>query len=153
MWNKTKSLHLSIILVRVLFVFIPILMCCVPIMVHWYDVVYSEGVGLVGGSVYFPLCICLYLAAVCGLVCLFALGKLLQNLRKENVFISENCKYLRVISWCCLLASIPFAFFGFWRFLSFIVALAAAFFGLILRVLKNVFDKAVEMKEENDYTI
>ncbi|MBQ7002761.1 MAG: DUF2975 domain-containing protein [Oscillospiraceae bacterium] len=153
MWNKTKSLQLSLILVRVLFVFIPILMCCVPVMVHWYDIVYSEGIGLMHGSVYWPLSICLYLAAVCGLVCLWALHKLLMNLKKDEVFVPVNCKCLRIISWCCLLAAIPFGVFGIWRFLSFIVALAAAFFGLILRVLKNVFDKAVELKEENDYTI
>ncbi len=153
MWNKTRSLQLSIILVRVLFVLIPILMCCVPVMVHWYDIVYGEGVGLLEGSVYWPLSICLYLAAICGMVCLYALGCLLRNLKKDEVFISQNCKYLRIISWCCILAAIPFFVFGFWRFLSFIVALAAAFFGIILRVLKNVFDKAVELKEENDFTI
>ncbi len=153
MWNKTKSLQLSIILVRVLFVFIPILMCCVPVMVHWYDVNYSGGAGLLSGSVYWPLSICLYLAAICGIVCLSALHRLLMNLKKEEVFVAVNCKHLRVISWCCILAAIPFGVFGIWRFLSFIVAVAAAFFGIILRVLKNVFDKAVELKEENDYTI
>ena len=60
---------------------------------------------------------------------------------------------LRARPWCCLLAAVPFGVFGIWRSLSIIVALAAAFFGLILRVLKNVFEKAVELKEENDYTI
>ena len=34
-----------------------------------------------------------------------------------------------------------------------IVALAAAFFGIILRVVKNVFEQAVALQEENDYTI
>ncbi len=153
MWNKTKSLQLSIILVRVFFVLIPLLMCCVPVITQWYDAVYGEGVGLLDGTVAIPLSVCLYLAAVCGLVCLWALHKLLMNLKKEEVFIPQNCKCLRIISWCCLLAALPFFAFGFWRLLSFIVALAAGFFGLILRVLKNVFDKAVELQEENDYTI
>ncbi len=153
MWNKTRSLQLSILLVRVLFVLIPALMCCVPVITQWYDAVYGEGVGLLDGAVAIPLSICLYLAAVCGLVCLYALHKLLLNLRKDEVFTHRNCQYLRIISWCCLMAAIPFAVFGIWRSLSFIVALAAGFFGLILRVLKNVFDKAVELQEENDYTI
>lgn len=153
MWNKTKSLQLSIILVRVFFVLIILLMCCVPVITQWYDAVYGEGVGLLDGAVAIPLSVCLYLAAVCGLVCLWALHKLLMNLKKEEVFIPQNCKCLRIISWCCLLAALPFFAFGFWRSLSFIVALAAGFFGLILRVLKNVFDKAVELQEENDYTI
>lgn len=153
MWNNTKSLKLSIFLVRVLFVLIPLLMLCVPVITQWYDTVYGEGAGLLGGKVAVPLSICLYTAAVCGMVCLWELGKLLGSIQKEEVFTQENCKHLRVISWCCLLAALPFAVFGIWRSLSILIALAAAFFGLILRVLKNVFEKAVELKEENDYTI
>ena len=153
MWTDLRSLRLSVILVRILFVLIPVLVFCVPVMVHWYDVEYQGGVGLLTGSVYWPLSICLYLAAVCGEVCLYHLGRLLHNLSKGIVFTAKNVQHLRVISWCCLLAAIPFAGFGFWRFLSFIVALAAAFFGIILRVLKNVFDKAVALQEESDYTI
>ena len=34
-----------------------------------------------------------------------------------------------------------------------LVAAAAAFIGLILRVVKNVFQQAMALKEENDYTI
>ena len=153
MKQEIQSLRLSVILVRILFVFILVLCCCVPVMVHWYDTEYAAGVGLVSGSVYWPLTICLYLAAVCGEVCLWNLGRLLGNLTRDIVFVQENCRYLRVISWCCLLLTIPFGVFGLWRFLSFIVAAAAAFFGIILRVLKNVFDKAVELQEESDYTI
>ena len=153
MWNQVKSLNLSILLVRVLFVLIIVLTCCVHIMASWYDNSDIDGIGLLSGSVYLPLSICLYLAAVCGEVCLYHLGKLLTNIQNEVVFVTENCQHLRMISWCCILAAIPFFGLGFWRFLSFIVALAAGFFGLILRVLKNVFDKAVEIQEENDYTI
>jgi len=34
-----------------------------------------------------------------------------------------------------------------------LLAILAAFMGLILRVLKNVFEQAIEIKEENDLTI
>ena len=43
--------------------------------------------------------------------------------------------------------------FGFRMFYFFIIAAAAAFFGLILRVLKIVFEEAVIIREENDFTI
>ena len=33
------------------------------------------------------------------------------------------------------------------------MAFAAAFFGLILRVVKNVIEQAVILKNENDFTI
>lgn len=153
MWNKQQSLQLSMGLVRALLIAIPLLACCVHYMVTWYDVVYADGVGFLGGSVYLPLSICLYIAAVFGEICLLHLMKLLKNIRKDTVFISENCRHLRILSWCCILVSIPFFVLGFWRFLSFIVAVAALFFGLILRVLKNVFDKAVELQDENNFTI
>ena len=153
MWNQDKSLNLSILLVRVLFVLIIVLACCVPIMVNWYDIVSPEGTGLIRGSIVWPLSICLYLSAICGEVCLFHLHKLLKNIKDGIVFKPENCTHLRYISWCCLLVALPFGIFGFWRFLSFFVAFAAGFFGLVLRVLKNVFVRAVEIQEENDYTI
>ena len=153
MWTQDKSLNLSILLVRILFVLIIILALCVPIMVRWYDIVSPDRTGIIEGSVFWPLSICLYLSAVCGEVCLYHLHKLLKNIKNAIVFKPENCKHLRYISWCCLLVAIPFGIFGFWRFLGFFVAFAAAFFGLVLRVLKNVFVRAVEIQEENDYTI
>ena len=153
MWTKQQSLRLSINVVRILKLFILVLCFCVPAMGRWYDTTDTDGIGLIQGSVFLPLTICLYAAAVCGEVCLWFLGKLLGNIGKGIVFTAENCQYLRFISWCCFAAAIPFTILGCWRFLSFVIAMAAGFFGLILHVLKNVFDKAVELQDENDYTI
>ncbi len=153
MWNQDKSLNLSIILVRVLSVLIILLALCVPVMVNWYDVISPDRTGLISGSVFWPLSICLYLSAACGEVCLYHLYKLLKNIKNNIVFKPENCTHLRYISWCCILVAIPFGIFGFWRSLGFFVAFAAGFFGVVLRVLKNVFVRAVEIQEENDYTI
>lgn len=153
MWNKDRSLLLSICLVRALTAVIPILCVCAPWMVRWYDLTNLDKIGLVDGPVFVPLLVCLYAAAVCGEVCVIFLGKLLGSIRRGKVFIAPNCRRLRMISWCCLLAAIPFFAFGFWRFISFVIALAAGFFGLILRVVKNVFEQAVALQEENDYTI
>ena len=153
MWTKDRSLQLSIIVTRILTGLIPVLCICAPAMVRWYELTDTDGIGLIGGKLFLPLTLCLYLAAVCGEICLWHLGKLLGNIRKDIVFTAGNCRHLRWISWCCLMAAIPFGVFGFWRFVSFVIAFAAGFFGLILHVLKNVFDKAVALQEENDYTI
>ncbi len=53
----------------------------------------------------------------------------------------------------CMFAAISFAVIGLWRVVFLMPALFAAMLGLILRVLKNVFEKAVEIKSENDFTI
>ena len=57
------------------------------------------------------------------------------------------------ISWCCFAVAIIFALLGIAYLFSLIVTVAALFIALILRVLKNVFSIAVELKAENDYTI
>ena len=46
-----------------------------------------------------------------------------------------------------------FALLGVAYLFSLLVTVAALFVALILRVLKNVFSIAVELKAENDYTI
>ncbi|MCR5718670.1 MAG: DUF2975 domain-containing protein [Oscillospiraceae bacterium] len=153
MWNKDRSLLLSLGLVRALLIIIPVLCLCSPWMVRWYDLTDLDGIGLLDGSVFVPLMLCLNTAGVCAMVCLVYLYRLLANIRKSEVFVHQNCKCLRIISWCCLLASVPFAVFGLWRFLSFVMAFTALFFGIILRVVKNVIEQAVALREENDYTI
>ena len=94
-----------------------------------------------------------YVCAVFAFIALFVLNKLLKNIRREEIFVQENVKILRIISWCCYFVGIATAVYSYWEYNFMIIAAAAAFFGLILRVLKNVFVKAVEIREENDGTI
>lgn len=147
MWTKCKSLILSTILVKIVFGILVIMVFSIPFLVKWYDSI------SVREEVFVPLTIILYLAMVPAFVIVFVLNRLLSNIRKEQVFIDQNVTILRIISWCCFTVSILFFIFGFWRELSFLIAFAAAFFGLILRVLKNVFEQAVAMRIENDFTI
>jgi hypothetical protein len=99
----------------------------------------------------------LYLCYACcvpALVALFRLDRLLSNIMKDLVFTEENVRALRVISWCCfaeaLILTVAALYFAP---IIFAVAAVAAFFGLILRVVKNVIDAAVALKSENDFTI
>ena len=106
---------------------------------------------LVGKEVYFLLTI--YSGSVPAAILLFCLFRLLHRIELEQVFIAINVKYLRRISWSCFagaiicFASMPYYFP--WVF----VAVAAAFMGLIVRVVKNVIAQAVELKDESELTI
>jgi hypothetical protein len=84
---------------------------------------------------------------------LFYLDRLLANIKKKEVFIVKNVKYLRRISWCCFVVAALLLTGAYSTFLLFLMAVAAAFMGLILRVVKNVIEQAVIIKEENDLTI
>ena len=64
-----------------------------------------------------------------------------------------NVTILRILSYCCIFVGIEYVVFGHKYISMLFFAFAALFIGLILRVIKNVFDKAIELREENDYTI
>lgn len=99
------------------------------------------------------LMITLYSASVFGWVCLWAMWKLLRNIKEEIVFAPDNVQLLRIISWCCAFAAVIFLVSGAYYPPCILVAVAAAFMMLIVRVVKNVFQQAIEMKSELDLTI
>lgn len=99
-----------------------------------------------------------YPCAVFGYVTLYSLIRLLFHIRREDIFIHQNVTYLRRISWCCFAVALITLVVGVLDFNSFTVpfiavAAAAGFVGLMLRVVKNVMQAAVEIREENELTI
>ena len=99
------------------------------------------------------LYICLYLCGCSSLTVSYFLLRILFNIRKNIVFDRKNVKYCRYISWCCFAACAAFFALGFFIPFSFAVSFAAAFIGLIVRVVKNLLNEAVDIKEENDLTV
>ena len=144
MKKQNYSVMITSILVKAVFVLI--IVCCIfaPFIVRIYD---NRIFALFGMSVYLPTIITLYLAAAA------ALDRLLSNIRQGKVFTSGNVKILRLISYCCFAVSVIFIYFSILRPFAWLVVIAAAFFGLILRVIKNIFEQAIVIKEENDFTI
>jgi hypothetical protein len=84
------------------------------------------------------------------LICLL---RLLNNIGSDKVFISQNVRFLRLISWSCFAIAFIYGIFGFYYLISILIAIAAAFIGIIIRVIKNIFEQAIEIKSENDLTI
>ncbi len=144
MWNKDKSIILSVIIIRATYFIIAA--CCVaaPFLAYYYD----QSV-----SVYVPLLVTLYSIVPPAVAALISLDMLLRNIRKGQPFISQNVTLLRIISYCCFAVSVLFVYFSCLRPFGFAVVFAAAFFGVILRVVKNCFEQAVALREENDFTI
>jgi len=95
------------------------------------------------------LCFCIPAAGA-----LLALDRLLCAVRREEVFTTGNVRYLRVISWCCFAAGAILLVGSFIININLIIlAVLAAFFGIVIRVVKNLFAAAVALKDENDFTI
>ena len=87
-----------------------------------------------------------YACAALAIGMLVSLYKFLRRIEKGEVFVPENVAALRRISWCCAAVFICYRPFA-------VLAAAAGFMALLVRVLKNAFAQAVRMKNELDYTI
>ena len=159
MWTKSKSAALSLVCTRTLIgVFIAVAIC-LPFLLSggsYYGTRSNGGVFYVGMSAETVLAVyvCAYASFVPAIIALLSLDLLLRNIRRDYVFVRVNVKCLRILSWCCF--AIAAIMLCGWPFISYVlvfVAAAAAFFGILMRVVKNVIDAACEIKDENDFTI
>jgi Flp pilus assembly protein TadB len=84
---------------------------------------------------------------------LYSLFRLLRRIETGQVFTADNVELLRRISWSCFAGAIIALISLFYYYPWVFVAVAAAFMGLIVRVVKNVVAQAVELQNEADYTV
>ncbi|MDR3365321.1 MAG: DUF2975 domain-containing protein [Clostridiales Family XIII bacterium] len=158
MWTKSNSATLSLACTRVLIFAVVAIAVSLPFLLTggFYGSHADGGVlyEYMPAETVRAVFICAYICFAPTMVALFSLDKLLTNIRKEIVFDRANVKGLRIISWCCFIIAI--VMLCGWPFISFVlafVAAAAAFFGILMRVVKNVIDAACEIKAENDFTV
>ena len=149
-WNSSKSLTLSIVVTHIVIVVLLLLSLSLPFL---HDTALFRGTYLYNDDTFLGACPFLYGSIVTALIILFTLRKLLLNIKKLNVFTRENIRLLRIISWMCYATALVLVIGSFTTATFLIMGLVAGFFGLIIRVVKNVIAAAVELKEEADYTI
>ncbi len=147
-WTKDKSTGLSIICVYIFALLLLAADISAPFLLEWSNRLIpsdpSHGVYAL---------ITLYSASVFAWICLYLLWRLLQNLKGGMVFTTENIRLLRGISWCCATVAAVFLVSMLYFLPYFVVAAAALFMMLIVRIVKNIFQQAAEMKSDLDLTI
>lgn len=95
----------------------------------------------------------IYLGSIPAWILLVNLHRLLGALAAGQVFVSANVARLRRVSWCCMAACL-LCLVSAWYYLPWLlVAVAAGFMALIVRIVKNCFAQAAAMKDELDFTI
>ncbi len=97
--------------------------------------------------------ITVYTGCVPASILLWNLFFLLHRIERDEVFVPRNVESLRRISWSCIAGGLICFVSGFYYIPWFVVALAAAFMGLIVRIVKNMVAQAVELKSDSDFTI
>ncbi len=148
-WNDDKSLLLTRVCVWLSAAALVLLCVSAPWLFSWF--IQKRLILPPQSRDYFL--VTTYTVAVPAAVALYMMNRLLANIRKEEVFTEKNTRYLRGMSWCCLAAGLIFLVSSFYYLPFFALCAAAVFMALILRVIKNVFAQAEEIKKENDYTI
>lgn len=148
MTKEKRSIAITSVLIKV-----AIVLCTAALFLMPYAAKMYEQISFQRDNVTVPLLITFYMCAAFGFVILFVLNKLIKNIGSEKVFIDENVKLLKILSYCCFAIAVVTLIFARFRILVFVITFAAAFIGLILRVIKNCFTEAIRLREENDFTI
>lgn len=94
-----------------------------------------------------------YIMLALALLANILLFTLLLQVKGENVFSAKSVGLIRGISWCSIGVGVIFALLTYYFTLSSVIAFAALFLGLCVRVVKNVIERATEIKAENDLTV
>ena len=141
-WSKNSSIELS----RICVVLFMILLAALDIGCYWAVQWFVE-IRLMYWQYGVLMMVTIYLCSCFGWV------QLLQNIRAQLVFDMRNVHLLRQVSWCCVGAG-AVCLVSCLYYLPFIaVAIAAGFMALIVRIIKNIFQQAIDMKAELDLTI
>ena len=149
MWNDSRSLLLSKICTILFMVFLITCLISAPMLVSLF--LKTSYTAHNAGSTLFLLTI--YVGSVPAAALLVLLYRLLQRIGSGRVFVIENAACLRYISWCCFIGAaislISTLYYAPWIALG----IAAAFMGLVIRVIKNVFAEAIALQDDSDLTI
>ncbi|ATW25435.1 DUF2975 domain-containing protein [Candidatus Formimonas warabiya] len=149
MWNGEKSISLSKFCVLIFMCLLIVIVLSAPWLTHWF-LDFSRA-DLKGTEPFFLATI--YTGFVPAAYLLYSLLRLLHRIEAGQVFITENVEHLRRISWSSFAGAAISFVSVFYYFPWVFVVVAAAFMGLIVRVVKNVVAQAVALQNEVDYTV
>lgn len=151
-WDDHKSITLTRYVVALAILGSAVMTVCGPWLVRW--LMTTHHLNQEGPAVEIVLLVLGYLCAALAFWMLYNLYRFLGRLEQGEVFVPQTVLALRRISWCCTWAAVLCLPVGIWIYLPFaFLAVAAGFMALLVRVLKNAFAQAVQMKDELDYTI
>ena len=148
MKKQNRSAWLSLTLVYIFGALLIVLAFTAPLLVRTYIelTVRPE-------TMFLPVTTAFYAIFPLAAATLVTLARLLRRILRGEVFVCANVASLRLISYLLYAAALVFLVAGFFYGPFFILTAAAAFIATVVRVVKNCFDAAVLLKDENELTI
>ena len=146
--NFSRSARLTLYLTYLITIAVIAGAISLPWLTEWYISAAKRNPSL--STIIMTVC---YICLPFALSALYSIIRLLNNILAGEVFILPNVKHLRLLSWYCAAVSVVTLVTGYLYLPFYVVGVAAVFFMLILRVIKNVFAAAIEIKTENELTV
>lgn len=154
--SRTKiSAEISLVICFASAVLLVVWLFTFPVFFNWFYTVY-HGLGSEYTQTHNVIKLVIptfYACAPFAAAALYMLIRLLFNIIKEIIFTETNVKYLRGISYSCYAVMLITIVTGVFYIPLLIIGFANGVVGTLLRVVKNLMETAVEIKNENDMTI
>ncbi|MBR5428530.1 MAG: DUF2975 domain-containing protein [Clostridia bacterium] len=155
MLKRKTSAIISLVICALCSIALVVMACTFPAFVNWF---YTDIHGLAPGAADLQtiralLIPAFYICVPIAAAALYMLIAFLLNIIKERVFIRQNVIYLRLISWCCYAVTLVTLIPGVKYLPLLIISCAMVTVGTLLRVMKNMTETAVALREEHDLTI
>ena len=143
-----KNARVTLWVSRVIFLAVAVLCVFLYDLLSWYHA-YRSLSPLAAMAIFVGF----YLCAPAVFCALWNMNRLLRNILRKNVFVTDNVAAIRHVRTCCGWVSAVSLVAGFfYPPLMFLFAIMA-FLCLSVNVVKNVMSAAVELREENDLTV
>jgi hypothetical protein len=148
-WDGDKSVWLSQLCLLLFAAVLLAVVAFAPRIVDWFirfsraDIAGTEGLFLAT----------IYAGAGPAALLWHSLFTLLGRVAKRQMFCAQNVASLRRISWSCIVGAFICVVSASYYLPWLMVAIPAAFVGLIVRVVKNVFALGVALQTEADLTV
>ena len=155
LWNSKRSIILTKFCILALMLVSVIMMFCGKYLISRFLILTGGAkIDISNEFSFYIITFISYMLGIIALLTLFCMLRFIVNLENDLVFVPQNIKWLRFISYGCHSAGLLLIIATVvYHKLFLVLSLAALFMMLIVRVIKNAFEQAVEMKEELDLTI
>lgn len=147
MQRKNRSLTLSIAFTTMFAIALALLTLFAPWIVEFLCIFFHRD------HLIKFLTVVTYLAVPAGWGAIILLYKILLNVKNGEVFIESNVHCLTNLSWLCFYVGLLSGFASHKFVMFIIVSISALFIGLIVRVVRNIIEEAILLKEDSDLTI
>ena len=153
--GATSLTHLA---VRACYILLAVSVIAFPVLMKaqegdWY---YFVMLAVHGKYLIYPF----YAVVPLGYAALICLDKILSNIKKDIVFDEKNTKLLNILTYCCFAASlvglVSYVIIAVkYKSIETVILLSfgEAFMALVVRVVRNILKRAIEIKNEYDLVV